>query len=293
MRIVIAKGGLGNTMFQYALVMALRHCEQTPCQPASLLVMKVHLWEHNGYELRRVFPKIKEIDPNCKLYQKVYLRAVSIFKSIRCKKVKNVTIGQLFKGYNVVDEEGISCRNMDNVVFDGYFQKCCYAERCRTALLSDFVFDTSKLSAQTIRVKKQIESSCSVSVHVRRGDYLTATNKEDFAGVCTEDYYQRAIAYMKKVNPNIRLFVFSDDIAYAKSIFSKENAVFIDFNEGKDSWQDMYLMSKCKHNIIANSTFSWWGAWLNVNHSKIVIAPRLWFANDAKEELIPSNWIRM
>lgn len=90
-----------------------------------------------------------------------------------------------------------------------------------------------------------------------------------------------------------RIVLFSDDIEWAKQNMQIKNGIFVDWNKSIDSWQDMYLMSLCKHNIIANSSFSWWGAWLNTNPNKIVIAPQQWMKSDSGKDVIPETWIRL
>ena len=110
---------------------------------------------------------------------------------------------------------------------------------------------------------------------------------------CNLDYYKRAVEYIKVHIENPVFFVFSDDKEYVTNNLQVENAVYVDFNSGSDSWQDMFLMSQCKHNIIANSTFSWWGAWLNGNLGKIVVAPSRWMTTFENDEIIPPNWIRL
>lgn len=89
------------------------------------------------------------------------------------------------------------------------------------------------------------------------------------------------------------MIIFSDNIEWCRANLSMEDALYVDWNNGVDSWQDMYLMSLCKHNIIANSSFSWWGAWLNENPNKIVIAPKQWMKSDVGVDVIPKTWIRI
>ena len=133
----------------------------------------------------------------------------------------------------------------------------------------------------------------SVSIHVRRGDYLNGYYFETLGKICDIDYYKRAIALINKEVNDPYFYIFSDDPGYVAENLKIENATYVDFNRGRDSWQDMYLMSQCKHNIIANSTFSWWGAWLNTNLNKIVIAPNRWFANMDNDEIVLPEWIRL
>ena len=133
----------------------------------------------------------------------------------------------------------------------------------------------------------------SVSIHVRRGDYLNGYYYETLGKICDIAYYQRAIGTIKERVDNPHFYIFSDDPDYVTENLTIENATFVNFNRGNDSWQDMYLMSQCKHNIIANSTFSWWGAWLNNNPQKVVVAPSHWFANMDNDEIVLPEWIRL
>ncbi len=124
------------------------------------------------------------------------------------------------------------------------------------------------------------------------GDYV---NHPIHGGICTMDYYQQAIDIMKSKIVNPKFFIFSNDIEWCHSHLKLADAVYITGNKGENSYRDMQLMSMCKHNIIANSSFSWWGAWLNNNPDKIVIAPAKWF-NDPKintRDLIPDDWIKI
>ncbi|MGC3976990.1 MAG: alpha-1,2-fucosyltransferase [Paludibacteraceae bacterium] len=108
-----------------------------------------------------------------------------------------------------------------------------------------------------------------------------------------QNIYENAVKYIKDTVGKVRFYVFSDDPEWVNTNFGLENAVYVQHNTDSDSWQDMYLMSQCKHNIIANSSFSWWGAWLNANPAKIVIAPRKWWRLFDKDDVVPSEWIRL
>nr|WP_315346063.1 alpha-1,2-fucosyltransferase [Hoylesella enoeca] len=143
--------------------------------------------------------------------------------------------------------------------------------------------------AAVLAVIDRIKSCQSVSLHLRRGDYLGLS---EFQGVCTEAYYEHAIAYLASQIENPEYFVFSDDPTYAREQFgAKANFHIIDLNCGDNAWRDLYMMSLCRHNIIANSTFSWWGAWLNDNPSKIVVHPRYHLNGVETRDFYPRNWI--
>lgn len=120
---------------------------------------------------------------------------------------------------------------------------------------------------------RRMETEESVSVHIRRGDYLNAENAAMFGNICTDAYYDGALREIRKRFPNARFYLFSDDPAYIRERYSGEEFTAVDWNRGKDSFYDMWLMSRCRHNICANSTFSFWGARLNPYPEKVMIRP--------------------
>ncbi|MCI7040940.1 MAG: alpha-1,2-fucosyltransferase [Lachnospiraceae bacterium] len=122
-------------------------------------------------------------------------------------------------------------------------------------------------------MERQMRECASVSVHVRRGDYLNDENREMFGNICTDAYYQKAMELIKGQVPEAHFYIFSDDVSYVRQKYQGEEYTVVDINHGKDSFYDMWLMSNCKHNICANSTFSFWGARLNRNKDKIMIRP--------------------
>ena len=140
------------------------------------------------------------------------------------------------------------------------------------------VFTFKNISLKNSNLAQEMACLNSVSLHIRRGDYLSLPNY----CVCDEKYYTSSINYIKKKVSSPVFFVFSDDPSWCQSFMKQYNIPFVivDWNQGKDSYQDMFLMTQCKHNVIANSTYSWWGAWLNMNEGKIVVAPAKWFKSN-------------
>lgn len=135
--------------------------------------------------------------------------------------------------------------------------------------------ENAGVSARNAEIIRKMQETESVSVHIRRGDYLDAANRPIFGGISTKDYYRAAIAFLKERYPQAGFFFFSDDIPYVREHYQEEACEIIDWNHGKNSICDMMLMSHCKHNICANSTFSFWGARLNPNESKVMIRPSI------------------
>ncbi|MDD2505652.1 MAG: alpha-1,2-fucosyltransferase, partial [Bacilli bacterium] len=133
------------------------------------------------------------------------------------------------------------------------------------------------------------------SLHVRRGDYVLNSTTNKVHGTCGINYYNKAIDIVTKENPEAVFFVFSDDCDWARNNLKiNHEKYFIDFNGKENCHEDIRLMSLCKHNIIANSSFSWWGAWLNNNKNKIVVAPKKWFnVKINTKDLVPENWIKI
>ena len=141
---------------------------------------------------------------------------------------------------------------------------------------------------------KNIKGTPSVSLHIRRGDYLSDLKVSKVHGMCDIEYYQKAISYLSSRIQDPVVYVFSDDIEWCKkNLGFLKNKVFID--NTKTAIEDLELMRNCDHNIIANSTFSWWGAWLNENDDKIVVAPRKWFFSERMQHLtpVPTEWMKI
>ena len=167
----------------------------------------------------------------------------------------------------------------DNTVIEGYFQSYKYFDKYKEEILKEFTFKFDILNKCKIEISKYKNP---VSIHIRRGDYVNHPNY----WVVTPEYIQEALNHFN--DDEHTFLIFSDDIEWCKQIFSEE-VVFIKGNQ----FEDLCLMSLCKHNIICNSTFSWWGAYLNNNSNKKIIAPNNWFKDKTvmTNDLIPSNWI--
>ena len=176
----------------------------------------------------------------------------------------------------------------------GYFQFYRAAYEVRNELLQ-CLNNTAEEHTDLLQVAKELQNNNYISAHFRLGDYNSPANEKLFGGICTEEYYDKAIALMKEKYPDAKFCVFSDDVEYVKNRYHLENASYIQrkmFNDYKD-WYDLFLMSCCKHNIIANSSFSWWGAFFNKNEKKEVIAPKKWVNGRDYPDICPKTWIRI
>ena len=296
MRIIIASRGLGNTMFQYALVVSLRHIlkEKEKC----VLFISATNFHHNGYELEKVFTNI---NPYYKLSwaERTYIHTLEKIRTLKIakKQFPNPVLFALHK--RLCTKEGmvyypyVFSHEYKNSYYIGQFQSYLYFNNCEDKIKDAFTFNTELLSGKTMEMAEKIKGTTSVGLHVRRGDYQSAYYYNGFGTVCDINYYQNAIKLINEKLNNCHFFIFSDELDWVKQNLNISNATYIDFNHKDDSWQDMYLMSLCKHNIIANSSFSWWGAWLNNNKNKIVIAPKRWWSTLEKDDIIPPQWIRI
>lgn len=162
----------------------------------------------------------------------------------------------------------------DNKYLSGYFACDKYYADILYDLREKIQFPPSD-NPLNRQMAEKISNTLSVSVHIRRGDYLNPENTAMFGNICTDQYYESAICFIKEQFPDAHFYVFSDDIKYVKEKYKGEEYTIVDINHGKDSFYDMWLMSKCKHHICANSTFSFWGARLNGYEDKIMIRPTI------------------
>lgn len=265
MQKVIIRGGLGNQLFQYAFYSYLKNAGMDVRMDISLYNLTTM---HNGYELRRDFgindPVINH--SGLKLH---WLRA-------ELKIGLGVARDNSFENVN----EYIGCRAR---ILDGYWGKIKYSPFMEK-LRNELVFHN--INTANISLAEEMKRCESVSVHIRRGDYI---GNPLFDGICTKDYYRRAVNYiLAKVRFPV-FYILSDDKEWSNDFFSKEfhglKYNIVDFNNGADNYQDLFLMTQCRHNILANSTFSWWGHFLNSNNGKNGIAPKGWFKDEKFIEL--------
>lgn len=284
-------GGLGNQMFQYAAARRMALVRKTN------VVMDLVFYENTNssdtpreYELNN-FTNINPefMSKNKRPSEIPYLGIkgkLRKFGDALCRKYW-IYYREPSHDYDI---------NLDflpnNTYINGYWQSDKYFKDIRDTLLNDFTFN-GKLSAKQKQIFEKAQAVNSVSVHVRRGDYVTNPDANKIHGTKNIDYYDRAVDLIAKKYGDIEIFVISDDLGWCKNNLKfKYPTTYVDVN--RTGYEDMWLMSLCKHNIIANSSFSWWAAWLNKNSEKTVVAPKVWF-NDMAEgkDRIPTEWLRV
>lgn len=274
LKTIVFNGGLGNQMFQYAFYLQLKKK-----YPLDIFLFDIEQSQecHNGFELDRIFHL--ECQKKVRNYRRIKRHCPCLLDKLRTIKQEH----SLEYNKDTIDTHHLLTR------YEGFWQSERYFLPIEQDVRESFLFNIELLNNGTRTIAQEIEGKETVSVHIRRGDYLASS---DF-GVCPIDYYNRAMSFMsEKLNSPTFIF-FSDDMEWVKENISCSNVIYVSCNHGANSWQDMYLMSKCKHNIIANSSFSWWGAWLNPNPQKIVITPKRWFLSINNYDIIPDNWIKL
>ena len=276
MIVIKSIGGLGNQMFQFALYLKLKHLGKSVAFDDSGYeankIAKYELQKFNvNYDRPRLIDVIKYKEPYCKLFS---------------SKNFKVYDEKLDKGYQP------EIYDISEGCLRGYWQCEKYFIDIEDDIKKVFQFD-AELSSECHIFLDKICSCNSTAVHIRRGDYLLPQNAKNYSGICTEEYYRNAMSYIKNKHPDTKFFFFSDDIPWVKENLCSEGDEAVDCNHGENSYLDMYLMSKCKNNIIANSSFSWWGAWLNDNSLKTVVAPNRWFRHLEVSDAICDSWVRI
>lgn len=293
--IIISKfeGGLGNIMFQYALGknLALKNkstllfditsYKTNPLGDYSFALEKFNIDIRNNVASLKQIKSLKKykVRPGRRWFLHNYFFADN--RRFIQEKTFNLNPNILTLG--------------NNIYLQGWWQTEKYFKDIREVLLKDFTIKNPSRDINK-KIAEQIQHTSSVGIHIRRCDYVTNPKTKKHHGVLSEQYYKNALEKIKSTVENPLLFVFSDDIhSVQQNMFSDFETVYIDWNK-KESQEDMHLMSLCKHNIIANSSFGWWGAWLNQNEDRLVIAPSQWFADTPKnktKDIIPEDWIQI
>ena len=299
MKILIYSGGLGNQMFQYAFYKASSFMHRELWTTTAWYSFNN---SHNGYELKKIFGisycknlslpfKFKKKPGKDKVQQLNEVQNSSLTKILRNLLNNNPFVKFLEFPDSKYDSEFLNMKRF--CIISGYFQNEKYFKDISDVIIKDFAFPIFA-DDSNIQISDKIQKTNSVSIHVRRGDYC---GNSLYDGIATTDYYRNAVNYILKHVENPVFYIFSDDINWCEQNLEIQNEhYFINWNKGKNSFRDMQLMSLCKHNIIPNSSFSWWGAWLNQNQEKIVIAPSKWINDNSGldfSDIIPSSWVRI
>lgn len=277
-------GGLGNQMFQYAFGKAVAQANNYEVE---------FIYDNSSYEreLGLNYFNIQTLISYKKWeYPLIYklLAKINKFTAFKLYPYNNQKYIYDYK----LNFDGALLEVKDNSFLEGYWQSEKYFKSIENIIREEFEI-ISPINEKSLEAINSINKTNSVSIHFRRGDYISDENAKKTHGMCSEEYYKKSIAFIKEKISDPHFFIFSDDINWVKNNFKfSENATFIDFTTLPID--DLRLMSLCNHNIMANSTFSWWAAWLNCNKDKIVISPKKWFLNSRDDsDLLIEGWIKL
>jgi hypothetical protein len=299
MIIVRLMGGLGNQMFQYAAGRRLAYVRHVP--------MKLDLSFFNSQA---------EISPNSSLrfYSLCQFNILEQFASTDDLELfqhawKSTLVAKLFRGIqkglplhmrSVYRQKGEGFDQAvlelgGDVYLNGYWQDWRYFVDIQETIRGEFTLRKA-LCTENQSIAEEIKRSTAVGIHIRRGDYVSNPKTNQYHGICSLDYYHQAIKVLSQQIINPHFYIFSDEPEWVEANFQLKYPFTIMKDNGvEQDYEDMYLMSLCQHFIIANSSFSWWAAWLSPNQNKIVIGPKQWFNKKVKNRIdhFPDTWIKL
>jgi len=301
MIIVHLTGGIGNQMFQYALGRTLAEKNST--------LLKLDLSGFESYKLHRyalhcfnIWEHIATID-EINAFRRAGNPSGSFRWMSRVMKKLGIlpySVSDFYENRKYIKQ---TQRTFDpsileangNIYLEGYWQTEKYFIEIIEILHREFIckYVQDKNSKE---LAEKIQSTNAVSLHIRRGDYVSNPKTNQAHGLATPDYYENAIKLIIEEQPDSHFYIFSDDHSWVAENFKPDYPVtMVDHNNASRNYEDMRLMSLCDHHIIANSSFSWWGAWLGTNPEKIVVAPQKWFNDTTRDtrDLIPTSWVRL
>jgi len=279
-------GGLGNQMFQYAIAKAMAKKNND--------IFKFDITFYPKQTLRKYELNFFNIEENIATEEEVIKfrgKEDFLFKVKRKLGISFRRPKEYYKEKVITVFDKELWNKKGNLFIDGFWQNEDYFKDIRSEILTDFSLKNN-ISYNAQKHLINIKNSQSVSLHIRRGDYVENTHTNTVHGTCSLNYYKESSKYIYKNIENPSFYIFSDDINWCKDNFDfLKDKVFVDDTE--DQFDDLELMRCCKHNIIANSTFSWWGAWLNENRDKIVICPKIWWAGKSSFHIAAKDWIKL
>ena len=295
---VFLRGGLGNQMFQYAAGFSLAKKRNDALSLDTVLLND--RFPRPGFTYRTYDLDLFSINPRLTklslLSGRIPLPGLWLGMDFIDMEVKVATGKKtIIREKEIIKSDKSVFFQKEDVILWGFWQSESYFEDYKDDVRTVFSFRFPLLGAATV-LAEEIKNSESVAIHVRRGDYLSKKNRKLYV-VTDIDYYKRAISYIGKKINNPRYFVFSDDMEWCKkNLRLPASAVYADAaSSGEKGGDHLQLMSLCKHNIITNSSFSWWGAWLNKNKEKIIIAPQRWYTDPfpTSVDIVPGSWIKL
>ena len=294
MRII---GGLGNQMFQYALGrrLSLEREEPLRLDTTGFATYELHALalDHLAIQAEPATPEevrqLTEVPPR---FPENVIPRRWLPRALRRSRRLAPT--------HLVERQGFHfdpdvLAHPSPLYLDGYWQSERWFAPVADQIRTDFQVPTP-LAGRDREVADAIDEGLAVSLHVRRGDYAADAKTRATHGLCPISYYEKALAHLDEALGTYRVFVFSDDPAWvAEHLPLPEDRVLVDHNDASTNYEDLRLMSRCHHHIIANSSFSWWGAWLNPREDKIVVAPRQWLGDPdvATPDVCPASWVRL
>ncbi len=301
MKIVNVIGGLGNQMFQCAFAIALKeifnedvyidiHHYKNP-YPKTF---RGNNFFHNGYEVSKLFRNfdLPIASPAQVMKYSYYIPNYYISRiARRLLPIRNTEYVQSYmEAYNYRRDDSIF---QDKKYFEGYWMTPLYFNAYRNIIIEKFRFKSFD-TIENILIEQKLKSSNSITVHIRRGDYVGSSS---FGGICTLTYYRNAIREARKFIQNPEFYIFSNDqdwcLNHLGDVFSDSLVHFITHNKGINSYRDMQLMMLARCNILANSSFSWWGAYLNQRDDQLVFCPNKWHNQFDCSKIYVDSWIKI
>ncbi len=291
MIIVRLSGGLGNQLFQYAAgrALAMRNQQQLVVDDRVFQADTFRRFSlpvfNADYVLARDLPAANAVLPPSRNRWFQFL----------CWRVTHGRKMRFVRERSLLFDAGIAALG-PGIYLHGYWQSEQYFDDMTSSIRKDLSIRLQP-SAENSEWLSEIAGTTSVSLHVRRGDYVTDSKASQVHGICSLKYYQCAAEFVaSRLSTLPTFYVFSDDPQWVQENLKLPHLVrFVTHNDDARNYEDLRLMAACHHHIVANSSFSWWGAWLGCNPDKIVIAPKVWFNDPSRSDqsLVPSEWVRL
>ncbi len=296
MMIVRLIGGLGNQLFQYSVAkhLSIRNGIPLKIDTGCFEQLEGRSYKLNYYKITDAIASPAEVDSFIKYYDSDTLFA-KLYRKLQNRKPKYKR--RYYKEGGYWNYEPALMKITSSVFLEGFWQHHKYFEEIDPKVLEYFSLREEYQPANSAIISAIQQDKSAVSIHIRRGDYVSDPNNLNFFGVMPLEYYHKAVNYIDNKVDSPTYYIFSDDLNWVRDHLKlKAPMVFVDIDGGTKDYLELYAMSQCRHHIIANSSFSWWGAHLNKNPDKLVIAPQKWVAVEDLNQRIQiqfPSWIKM